>query len=201
MTNLPATMVETEALQFAREWIVRFRDGTNPWSNDSALTADAGRAVTRHLMRQSALLHPINRLQLIAMARAGDTDARDVLRTVMIEIQSRGEPMPTELVNYNMELLHGGLHQPPGPKRKDKLLRDLCIAMTVAAVHDRFGLSPTRNTASRGRPSARPSACSVVAEALALAHMGLGKRSEKAVEAIWSRLGRTLPTVSGWASS
>jgi len=198
MMILPARMVEAEALAFAREWIERFRDGTNPWSSDSALTADSGRAVTQHLMRQATLLHPVNRMQVIAMARAGDTEAHDVLRTLMIEMQSRSEPMPTELINYNMEVLHGGLHQPPGPKRKDKLLRDVCIAMTVAAVCDRFGLKPTRNTASRGRPSARPSACSIVAEALEVAQMGMG---EKAVEAIWIRLRNAMPTAPGWASS
>jgi hypothetical protein len=36
----------------------------------------------------------------------------------MIEMQSRGEPMPTELINYNMEVLHDGLHQPPGRSAK-----------------------------------------------------------------------------------
>ena len=77
-------------------------------------------------------------------------------------------------------------------------MRDLGIAMTVAAVVDRFGLNPTRNTASRGRPSARRSACSVVAEALASVHIGMG---EKAVEAIWTRLANAMPTVPGWASA
>jgi hypothetical protein len=187
------TAIEADARAFAREMISRFHSGTNPWSADSPMTAAAGRALLRHLTRQGVLLHPTNRLQIIAMARAGDTDADDVLRTLMIEIQSRGEQMPVELANYNMEILHGGLHQPPGPKRKDKLLRDLCIAMTVAALCDRFGLNPTRNTTSRGRASARPSACSIVADVI--------NRGEKAVEAIWSRLGNAMPTVPGWASS
>jgi hypothetical protein len=198
MTQLPMTMVEDEAMAFARQEFAQFRDGTNPWSEHSPLSGGAGRALTRYFMRQGALLHPINRLRIIAMARAGDVDAVTVLKTLIIEAQSRGEALPAELATFNMEILHGGLHQPPGPKRKDKILRDLCIALTVAAVCDRFGLSPTRNTASRGRPSARRSACSIVAEALDVAHMQLG---EKAVEAIWARLGNAMPTVPGWASA
>ena len=90
---------------------------------------------------------------------------------------SRGQ-LPAELAAYNMHrLLHGGLH---------------------AAVCDRDELSPTRNTASRGRPSAWRSACSIVAEALEVAHLKMG---EKAVEAIWGRLGNAMPTVKGWASA
>jgi hypothetical protein len=198
MTTLPATAVEAEALTFAREWLVRIQEAGSPWSEHSPFTAEAGRAVVRHLMRCGALLHSINRLQIIAMARAGDADADAVLRQLLIEMQSRGDPLPTELAAYNMELLHGGLHPPPGPKRKDKTLRDLCIAMTVAAVVDRFGLTPTRNTASRGRPSARRSACAIVAEALGFVGISTG---EKAVEAIWTRLANVMPTVPGWASA
>jgi len=198
MTTLPATAAEAEALTFAREWLVRAQEAGNPWSAHSPFAPEAGRAVTRHLMRCSALLHPINRLQIIAMARASDADADAVLRQLMIEMQSRAEPLPTELAAYNMELLHGGLHPPPGPKRKDKILRDLCIAMTVAAVVDRFGFYTTRNTASRGRPSARRSACAIVAEALGSVEISMG---EKAVEAIWFRLANAMPTVPGWASA
>jgi len=196
--TLPTTAVEAEALTFAREWVVRFQEAGNPWSEHSPFAAKAGRAVVWHLMRHAALLHPINRLQIIAMARAGDTDAGSVLRQLMIEMHSRGEPLPTELAAYNMDLLHGGLHQLPGPKRKDKTLRDLCIAMTVAAVVDRFGLNPTRNTASRGKPSARRSACAIVADALGSVHINMG---EKAVETIWNRLAGAMPTVRGWASA
>lgn len=196
--TLPTTAVEAKALTFAREWVVRFQEVGNPWSEHSPFAAEGGRAVVRHLMRRAALLHPINRLQIIAMARAGDVDADDVLRTLMIEMQSRGEPLSAELAAYNVDLLHGGLHQPPGPKRKDKTLRDLCIAMTVAAVVDRFDLTPTRNTASRGKSSARRSACAIVADALGSVHINMG---EKAVEAIWTRLANAMPTVPGWASA
>ncbi len=204
MTALPApasavaVIIEEEALAYAQEMLNRYHGGGNPWSPASPLTAEAGRATMRHLYRQAALLHPITRMNVIVAARNGDTAARDVLNTLIIEMKSDRRALPTELENYTMEVLAGGLHQPPGPRRKDKLLRDLVIALVVAAVCDRYQLAPTRNTASRGRPAARRSACSIVAEALGGVRVPLG---EKAVEAVWARLGIAMPTVRGWASS
>jgi hypothetical protein len=112
------TMVEADALAFARDMIAPFHCGTNPWSDDSPLTAEAGRAFVRYMIRQAALMHPIHRRWIIAWAGAGDPDAADVLRTLIIEIQSRGDPMPTELTNYTMEVLAGGLRQPPARKKR-----------------------------------------------------------------------------------
>jgi hypothetical protein len=103
--TLPATLAEAEALQYARGIIAYWRDSGNPWSDDSPLTAEAGRAVTRHLLRNAALDHPNHRLALIEMARDGDPDADDVLRTLIIEMQSRGEKLPTELAAHNMEIV------------------------------------------------------------------------------------------------
>ena len=176
---------------FARDWLARHIG--NPWSDYDNNSADAGRALWRHLLWQAVRQHPVYRLRIIAMARGGDRDADEVLRTLIIETQSIGGTLPAELVAFNMEILHGGLHQPPGPKRKDKVLRDVHIAMAVAAVVDRYGLAPYRN--SHRRPaSTRTSACAVVAAA----QHGLG---EKAVESIWRRIGGAMPTVPGWAVS
>jgi hypothetical protein len=190
--TLPATLIEAEALEFARREIARYRDGTNPWSDDSPLTAEAGRAALRHIMRQASLENPVHRMILAAWGRAGDPDADAVLRTLLIEYQSRGERPPTELANYNMEVLQGGFHQPPARKKKNNLIRNICIATTVAAVIDRYGLRPT------GRSPHCRSACSIVAEALGEAQMQLGN---KAVEKIWEAYGRAMPTVPGWAST
>jgi hypothetical protein len=184
MMTLPATVDEAEAIEFARDWL-RCHSG-NPWSDHPNRTADAGRAFWRQLLWRAARQHPVYRLQIIAVARAGDADANEVIRTLIIEMQSRGDPMPAELVAFTMEVLHGGLHQPPGPKRKDRILRDVNVAMAIAAVVDRFGLAPYRNAAS-----VRLLACAVVAAA--------DNRSEKAVESIWRRYGGAMPTVAGWS--
>ena len=73
------------------------------------------------------------------------------------------------------------------------MLRDLCIMTTVMAVVDRFGLSRTKRSASRGRCSASQ----IVAMALESANIFMG---HKAVEKIVDRLRGAWPTVPGWAS-
>jgi hypothetical protein len=119
MTQLPSTLVETEMVQFAREWILRYSG--NPWSPSPSHTADAGRALLRHMLRQMVLsLYAVHRMQVIARANAGDEDAAAVLSALIVERQSRGETLPTELAYYDMEthrrLLAGeiGHHRPPG---------------------------------------------------------------------------------------
>jgi hypothetical protein len=143
MGQLPATYADA-ALAFAQQQIVQFRDSTNPWSDDSPLTTEASRALMRHFF-QAALQHPIPRMYIIEWAKSGEPDAAAALRTLMIEMKSRREELPTELAEYDMWLLlrDGQRHQRPARKKKNNLLRDICIAMTVAVVMDRFGLDPT----------------------------------------------------------
>ena len=102
--------------------------------------------------------------------------------------------MPLELREYDLWLTKHGerRRQRSGRKKKSYILRDLCIAMTVAAVIDRCGLDPT------GRSPRRRSACSIVAEALAAAHMAVGY---EAVKKIWERYRQAMPIVRGWAST
>jgi hypothetical protein len=127
------------------------------------------------------------------MARAGDDDAADVLKTLIVEAKSRRAELPTELEAYNMELLGDdswrSRRSRDGPKKKNKLTRDMLIALAVAAVVDRFGLPPT------GRSIHRRSAASIVAEALAEIGLRLGF---KAVEHIWRKYHDAMPTVPGW---
>jgi hypothetical protein len=194
MTQLPATLVEAEALTFAREWIKNFASGTNPWSEDSPLTAEASRAMIQQLLRNAALGHPINRMSVVAAAKAGDEDADAALRTLLLEHKSRREAMPPDIEEFDMWLtLHGGgLRKRPARKKTSNVLRDICVAMTVAAVTDRFGLKPT------GRSARYRSACSIVAEALHDARM---ERGRKTVEKIWERYGRAMPIIPGWTST
>jgi hypothetical protein len=189
--KLPATSDAAEMVAFARSFLERHSG--NPWSDHPNSSAEAGRAFWQHVLWRAARMHPVHRMQVIAMARGGDRDADQVLRTLIIEMQSRGEQLPTELTNFTMEDLHGGLHQPPGPKRKDKVLRDVHIAMAVAAVVDRYGLAPYRSS-YRKPASTQLSACAVVAAAQ-------HRLGEKAVESIWRRVGGAMPTVPGWAAS
>jgi hypothetical protein len=192
--NLPVPQLEAEALAFARQEIAHWDASGTPWSPASPLSEEASRAFVRSQMLHAALLSTFTRMRIVLLAREGDEDARMVLRDLILEMRSRRQELPVDLENYSMEVLHGGMgHQRPGPKRKNKMLRNICIAMTVAAVVDRFpGLDPTGNSRHRR------SACAIVAEALTEAGRGMG---QKAVEEVWRSYGAAMPTAPGWASA
>jgi hypothetical protein len=186
MVKLPTTIQQDEALQFAREEVARWRDMKNPWGEDSVLSPEASQAMLRHILKEAALQHPSLMLMVIDAARNGDDDADAVLKNLIIEHQSRDDRMPTALTAWNMEVLHRSLHKPPARKKKNYILRDLFISLTVVDLVDRFGLKAT------GRSARRRSACSIVGEALGEARM---RMTDKAVEAIWERYKHVMP---GW---
>jgi hypothetical protein len=191
--KLPVTLVETDALAFARKFIAEFHYSGGPWSGHSPFSDIESRAFIRQTLQQMLWLAS-SRLQLIALARAGDADADTVLRMAIVEARSRRAELPTELENYNMEVLADGIgHQSPAiAKKKNRLTRHVFIALTVAAVVDRFGLPAT------GRSLRRRSACSIVADALEEIGLRLGY---KAVEKIWNKYKNAMPTVPGWTSA
>jgi hypothetical protein len=203
--TLPATfdeakhkLVVADALNYARREIARYgSSGSSPWSDDPLLMPEASRAFMRDFLRRVALEHPIHRMALIDWARAGDPVVHEVLAMLILEIKSRSEPLPTELFGYDMEITRDSIlsqHRKKAPARKKmaNLLRDICIARVVAGVCDRYGLDPTGNS------SRRRSACSIVAEALAVANM---KMDGETVVTIWKKMRGAMPTVPGWAST
>jgi hypothetical protein len=168
--------IEAEALTFARQEIAHWHASGTRWSPASPLSEEASRAFVRSQMRHAAQLSAYTRMQVILLAREGDEDARAVLRDLILESRARRQELPTDLENYEMELVHGGMgHQPPGPKRKNKMLRNITIAATVAAVADRYGLTPTASSPHR------QSACAIVAEALTAMHRGMGVAQARGV--------------------
>jgi hypothetical protein len=187
MTKLGATIESAEALDYASAMILRgHRRDTE---SSSFFEAGESRAFVSRFLR-TLLLTVDGRLELLALARAGDGDAQGVLRDAILELKSRREPLPAEFDGYEMELIRGMVPQTgPGPDKRNELLRNICIAATVAAVCDRYGLRPT------GRSARRRSGCAIVAQALGV----IGKAiSAKAVEAIWMRYRSAMPTAPGW---
>ena len=82
-----------------------------------------------------------SRMHIIEAAKAGDPDAIEVLRALLLECKAKRVDMPSDLIGYDMHVTAHGerRHQRPGPKKKSYILRDICIAMTVAALVDRYG--------------------------------------------------------------
>jgi hypothetical protein len=178
-SNLPATLnaVEKAALDAASNEFAWWRANGSPWSSDSALSPQAG-----HAMMQSFLAlgcgDVTSRLRLIQAARLGLADARAVLQRLILEYQTRGEPMPTEIAAYDMEVKTLGGPTPwGGPKRAARMSRDLVITTVTLAVVDTYQLPRTKRSAKH------QSACEIVA--LALGHVGIAmghKGVEKIVE-------------------
>jgi len=202
MRNLPTytDAVQAEALAFARQKIAGFARGTNPWSADPAMSADGSEAMFRHMVQQALQFTP-TRMHIIEAAKAGDADAIEVLKAVLLDAKSKRcvDDLPTELIDYDMHVTAQSerRHQRSGPKKKSYILRDICIAMTVAALVDRYGHHGI--TATGTSPRRPRSFCAIVAEALRL-EAGLIVEYD-AVKAIWKRYGHNMPTVSGWAST
>jgi hypothetical protein len=196
--TLPATLEEAEALAYARHQIARWRDAGNPWSEDSILTPEASRAAVRNIYRNIAMAHCDGAMDIIKLAHARDPDADEVLLQLIREYLSRGEQLPTELAFYNMEVTQRGegwrFRKRRGQKWHHSMLRNIGIAMLVAAICDRFaGFSPT------GSSPHRKSACEIVAEALDEAEF-VGARGRKAVEEVWRNYKGVAPTVAGWTA-
>jgi hypothetical protein len=189
MTKLLATLKSTEALDYARRMIARGH------STDASSGSFFDPVQSREFVRSFIsimMLTAEGRLGLIDLARVGEEDAQAILRTAILEFASRGERLPTELAAYNMEFIAGRVPPPVGvggPDKRDRLLRDISIAVTVEAVCDRFGLKPY------GRSARSRSSCSVVAEALGVINR---RMSPEGVKTIHKRYRRAMPTKPGW---
>jgi hypothetical protein len=189
MTKLLATLKSTEALAYARRLIKRGHRTDE--SSGSFFESPQSREFVRDFI-SIMMMTPDGRLRLVELARIGEEDAQEILRVALLEFKSRGEPLPPEFAGYDMELT-AGMVPPPvgidGPDKRDRLLRDISIAMTVAAVCDRFGLKMF------GRSVRTRSGCSVVGEALDVINR---RMSTAAVELIVKRYRRAMPTKHGW---
>jgi hypothetical protein len=180
-SGLPATILEAEAVTFARAEIAWFQDNPIYLLGIDVKLLDKGdnRRFTVHFLKLFALKHPLCMMRLAEYAREGWDPADEALRELIIEFMDRGEKLPTYLAAYNMELAAGGLRRLPGPTKADRFCRDLAMMMVVIKIGKEFGFKPTRNRASK-----RPSACSIFALAFST--------SEATINAMWHSFGRYL---------
>jgi len=146
------------------------------------LQPGGGRIMLRQLLKRFAFWNPLNLSQLCVWARNGWDDADLALRELIAEFAEHGVPMPATLSAYSLELIQPNRVLPAparGRKKATQLLQDICITVLVILLVEEHGLTPTR------RQKSRPSACSVVAEALA--EKGIHRGSEAAINKVWER--------------
>lgn len=197
--DLPAKIisdpVEEEALKFAREKF-RFlhKTGGNPWSEDSPFSAAAGHALSQWVLRLG--WHDvITRMHLVMLGRAGVRDAQAVLHRIILEYQTRGEALPTEVAAYDMEVKTFGPApaQWAGPRAADKLNRDICILAIGMLVADKFRLPRTKNPSSRRRSTSETIALALESVGVSIGHKG--------IEKIFGRWRSVWIDASGWTES
>jgi hypothetical protein len=177
-TQLPA-VINDAPLQFALEQLKRYLSAPNPWSPMSMMSDDAGQAFTRNIY-QLMLEWPQGRMALTKAALNGDASAYEVLRTVLLECDSRRVEPPPELITYRMQLINEERTLHPGVKKEKRIMRDVCIMATVADTARAFPhLSLT------GRSARHRSICETVAQALSILERPI---SRKGVERIWENL-------------
>lgn len=203
MTTLPTVIQldEMAAFKFTCRVLQPLRDGNSPWGNSSVFDPRTGSAFWREHLHM-ALRWPLvkTRLQVIAVARAGDEDAIAVVNDFITELKSASVPLPTEFQAFSMDMLNG-LIAPlryRGPKVKRRFLRDLFIAYVVAAVVDKFGIPYSRMRKTRdGRRASRRSASAIVAAALreVMPEIQIG---EAGIERIYEKRLGAMPTMEGW---
>lgn len=186
MPKPPALQPHAAALVFATERIAFWRETAVPlWPLPALKWLDktASHRYFVEMIKLSALAHPSNTIIIVDYARQGWDLADTALRELILEFHDRREQLPTYLASYNMEIVHEigeRSPRPRGPKKSDIFLRNIVLASIIGDVAERFGLNPTRNrTAAR-----KPSACLIVAQALATNGMAL---SEDALVTIWKR--------------
>src|SRR5262249_17746151 len=153
-------------------------------TQDSPLSHAAGHAFMRRMLRAMATFSIETRMDVIAMARDGIEEAKDVLRNLLLELRSRRMEVPLELEAYEMEILHGEMghrHRSQGEKEAKRKSRDIIIIITVEGIRKVFRINPT------GRSPRWRSGCDICAEALGVVGISM---SAKNVERVWSKYGR-----------
>ena len=144
------------------------------------LAPEGSRPIVLAMLRRYASLSAWNLSEVAHWARGGMSEAHQVLCEIAAEYLDRGEPVPNILTGYVVEHFHARQDRRPGrPVRARFFAQDICIATLVMLLTEVLPLRATRS----GRSTAKPSACSVMATALAEA--GVHRGGESAVQKIW----------------
>jgi hypothetical protein len=182
MTQLPATLLEAEALMFARDFIAKHKEA------GGVFHPDFNRIYGKDYMKSFAQFHPFGADEIVYCAENGSKEADLALRELIAESVDRGEKLPAVLAAYNVRIINPmreAKKKKSGPGRAENFFRDVGITILVMALMDRFKLRPNRNSESR-RPSRRPSASSIAAAALTEAKIDI-VFGFKGVEKVWRR--------------
>jgi hypothetical protein len=187
MTQLPAlppTLIEAEALAFARDWIAGQRDP------NGGFHPDAERLFGKPLMKHVAQFHPFLADDIVYFAEKGNEQACLALNELIGEYEDQGKPLTAVLAAYDIRQRNPlRRRKKPGRKKADhgQFVRDIGIVVLVEQLTRKFGLAPNLK-----KSSGKVTASCIVADALRDAGIDV-LMTAKNVERIWRRY---LPALS-----
>jgi hypothetical protein len=130
-------------------------------------------------------------------ANDSDASALQALREFAESTQKVGIDLRSDI----NKIITSHSRRKKGPSKYDNVLSDHEIALAVSDAALYGNLKVTRNRAAKDKPNSLHSACSLVAKILGELDPPIGL-SENAIEKIWERVGRALPTaideLTGW---
>jgi hypothetical protein len=178
MRQLPVTVDENVMVETVAHWFDLTAELLSTENSRRYMQAQLKR-----LIRQGT----IEAARVIAWANDGWADADIALRQVCSEMLDEGERPPATIAGYAAV----ALNRPAVARRKggdavDNWLRDQCITVLASMAVERWypHLPLTRNRASK-----KPSACSVVSQALGKRRINIAERRvEKIAKEYWDLL-------------
>jgi hypothetical protein len=185
VTDLPATLVEAEALTYAREWIARMRPGELfPGLGTGALDPEAAHLTTKRLFRTVTEAGVLGLSWVSDMAIIhGERAAHEVLVDLKREHLERNEPLGSVLGNYFIREERAPFH--PGPGRT-MFIQDIGFCLLMIELAEKFGLDPTKHRLV-GKKVRLPRGCDIASRAAAEA--GLHRGTPDAFRKMWKKFG------------
>jgi hypothetical protein len=179
MTTLPQVPdIEAQALAFAKDRLTEFPEGF-PRENN--------RIFAREMLKDYARYTTFGMSNLMHDARCGWEDAHLALVEMIADYKRKDQKLPPQLASYSIDAINPYLPpRPRGPNKASNVMRNIVVVSIIDELVQKFGLHAVRNRSSRA-PRRRPSACAILARALADEQPAGQALGERAVELIWER--------------
>jgi hypothetical protein len=146
--NLPATMIEAEAIPVIKGW-------TAYLPPDWMTGTESNHRIIRQTIKDRIRQGETEVGSAVDAARAGDVYADHALRELGAEMFADGDDLPERLKEYVIEALLRPPHPfPPGRNDLAHHLRNNVLVRLVAQAMQRWNLNYSQNRESDGQPSA-----------------------------------------------
>jgi hypothetical protein len=150
MTKLPQTLIEAEAIAYAREHVRAIRDEKISFIADLKLSwfekPDNRRATVQMLKTWAA--QPVFLMDLCKLASAGWTVAHEAVCDLILDYRHKRIELPPALEAYDMDVVRAAAdprqrrRRRGAPEKADTYMRDIAIVFVVGMTSWKFGLKP-----------------------------------------------------------